>query len=218
MQITENVLYKNKQLIALNKSAGLPTQSDRSGDKSLLDITEIYTKSELHLIHRLDRPASGIVLLARNKKCLAILNEQFQNRTIKKTYLAVIKNHPPEKEGTLIHYMLKSQKKNRAFAHDEEKPNSKRAELTYKVIASIDNYHLLEINLVTGRHHQIRAQLAKIDCPIKGDERYGFKRGNKDRSIHLHAWKLEFRHPVTNDVVKLEAPIPDEVVWQAFDF
>ena len=114
--------------------------------------------------------------------------------------------------------MLKSQKKNRAFAHDEEKPNSKRAELTYKVIASIDNYHLLEINLVTGRHHQIRAQLAKIDCPIKGDERYGFKRGNKDRSIHLHAWKLEFRHPVTNDVVKLEAPIPDEVVWQAFDF
>ncbi len=217
MQITENVLYKNNQLIALNKSAGLPTQSDRSGDKSLLDITEIYTKSQLYLIHRLDRPASGVVLFARNKKCLATLNEQFQNRKIKKTYLAVVKNHPPEKEGTLIHYLLKSQKKNRAFAHDEEKPNSKRAELTYKVIASIENYHLLEINLVTGRHHQIRAQLAKIDCPIKGDERYGFKRGNKDRSIHLHAWKLEFRHPVTNDVVKLEAPLPDEVVWQAFD-
>lgn len=218
MQITENVLYKNKQLIAFNKPAGLPTQSDRSGDKALLDIAEIYTKSELHLIHRLDRPATGIVLLARNKKCLALLNEQFQNRTIKKTYLAVVKNPPSEKEGTLVHYLLKSQKKNRAFAHDEEKPNSKRAELTYKLIASIDNYHLLEINLVTGRHHQIRAQLAKIDCPIKGDERYGFKRGNKDRSIHLHAWKLEFRHPVTNDVVKLEAPIPEEVVWQAFDF
>ncbi len=218
MQITESVLYKNNQLIALNKPSGLPTQSDRSGDKALLDIAEIYTKSHLHLIHRLDRPASGIVLIAKNKKCLAKLNEQFQNRTIKKTYLAVVKNHPPEKEGTLIHYLLKSQKKNRAFAHDEEKPNSKKAELTYKVIASIDNYHLLEINLVTGRHHQIRAQLAKIDCPIKGDERYGFKRGNKDRSIHLHAWKLEFRHPVTNDVVKLEAPLPDEVVWQAFDF
>ena len=218
MQITENVLYKNKQLIALNKPAGLPTQSDRSGDKALLDIAEIYTKSPLHLIHRLDRPATGIVLLARTKKGLAILNEQFQKRTIKKTYLAVVKNPPAEKEGTLIHYMLKSQKKNRAFAHDEEKPNSKKAELTYKVIASIDNYHLLEVNLVTGRHHQIRAQLAKIDCPIKGDERYGFKRGNKDRSIHLHAWKLEFRHPVTNDLVKLEAPIPDEVVWQAFDF
>jgi 23S rRNA pseudouridine1911/1915/1917 synthase len=217
MEITENVLYKNKQLIALNKPVGLPTQSDRSGDKSLLDITEIYTKSPLHLIHRLDRPASGIVLFARNKKCLATLNEQFQNRTIKKTYLAVVKNPPPEKEGTLIHYMLKSQKKNRAFAHDEEQPNSKKAELTYKVIASIDNYTLLEINLVTGRHHQIRAQLAKIDCPIKGDERYGFKRGNKDRSIHLHAWKLEFHHPVTNDVVKLEAPIPAEVVWQAFE-
>jgi 23S rRNA pseudouridine1911/1915/1917 synthase len=218
MQITESVLYKNKQLIALNKPAGLPTQSDRSGDKALLDIAEIYTKSKLDLIHRLDRPATGIVLFAKNKKCLAILNDQFQNRKIKKTYLAVVKNHPPEKEGTLIHYMLKSQKKNRAFAHDEEKPNSKKAELTYKVIASIENYHLLEVNLVTGRHHQIRAQLAKIDCPIKGDERYGFRRGNKDRSIHLHAWKLEFRHPVTNDLEKLEAPIPDEVVWQAFDF
>lgn len=218
MQITDNVLYKNNQLIALNKPSGLPTQSDRSGDKALLDIAEIYTKSNLYLIHRLDRPASGIVLLAKNKKCLAILNEQFQNRKIKKTYLAVVKNHPPEKEGTLIHYLLKSQKKNRAYAHDEEKPNSKKAELTYKVIASIDNYHLLEVNLVTGRHHQIRAQLAKIDCPIKGDERYGFKRGNKDRSIHLHAWKLEFRHPVTNDVVKLEAPIPEEVVWEAFEF
>jgi 23S rRNA pseudouridine1911/1915/1917 synthase len=218
MQITESVLYKNKQLIALNKPAGLPTQSDRSGDKALLDIAEIYTKSKLDLIHRLDRPATGIVLFAKNKKCLAILNDQFQNRKIKKTYLAVVKNHPPEKEGTLVHYMLKSQKKNRAFAHDEEKPNSKKAELTYKVIASIENYHLLEVNLVTGRHHQIRAQLAKIDCPIKGDERYGFRRGNKDRSIHLHAWKLEFRHPVTNDLEKLEAPIPDEVVWQAFDF
>ncbi len=217
MQITESVLYKNNQLIALNKPAGLPTQSDRSGDKALLDIAEIYTKSQLYLIHRLDRPASGIVLFAKNKKCLAILNEQFQNRTIKKTYLAVVKNSPPEKEGTLIHYLLKSQKKNRAFAHDDEKPNSKKAELTYKVIASIDNYHLLEINLVTGRHHQIRAQLATIDCPIKGDERYGFKRGNKDRSIHLHAWKLEFHHPVTGEVVKLEAPIPDEVVWQAFN-
>lgn len=218
MQITENVLYKNNQLIALNKPSGLPTQSDRSGDKALLDIAEIYTKSPLHLIHRLDRPASGIVLFAKNKKCLAKLNEQFQNRTIKKTYLAVVKNHPSEKEGTLIHYLLKSQKKNRAFAHNEEKPNSKKAELNFKVIASIENYHLLEINLVTGRHHQIRAQLAKIDCPIKGDERYGFKRGNKDRSIHLHAWKLEFRHPVTNDVVKLVAPLPDEVVWQAFNF
>ena len=218
MQITENVLYKNNQLIALNKSSGLPTQSDRSGDKALLNIAEIYTKSELYLIHRLDRPASGIVLFAKNKKCLAILNEQFQKRTIKKTYLAVVKNHPPEKEGTLVHYLLKSQKKNRAFAHDDEKPNSKKAKLTYKVIASIDNYHLLEVNLMTGRHNQIREQLAKIDCPIKGDERYGFKRGNKDRSIHLHAWKLNFRHPVTNEVVMLEAPIPNDVVWQAFDF
>lgn len=218
MQISENIIYKNNQLIAFNKPSGLPVQADKSGDKSLVDIAEIYAKSQLHLIHRIDRPASGIVLLGKNKKSLASLNQQFQERKIKKTYLAVVKNHPPEKEGKLIHYLLKSQKKNRSFAHDEEKKNSKKAELHYKVIASIDNYHLLEINLHTGRHHQIRAQLATINCPIKGDDRYGFKRSNKDRSIHLHAWKLVFQHPVTNEVVNLEAPVPDEVVWQAFDF
>ena len=216
MQISEQLLYKNNQLIAFNKPAGLPTQADQSGDKSLFDLAEIYTKSELHLIHRLDRPASGIVLLAKTKKALAHLNSQFQKRTIQKTYLAVVKNHPPEKEGTLVHYLLKSQKKNRAYAHDEEKPNSKRAELHYEVIASIENYHLLKIKLKTGRHHQIRAQLAAINCPIKGDERYGFRRGNKDRSIHLHAYKLTFRHPISNQLEKIGAPIPDEVVWQAF--
>ena len=218
MQISENIIYKNNQFLAFNKMAGLAVQSDKSGDKSLFDLAEIYAKSNLFVIHQLDRPSSGIVLFGKNKKCLASLNAQFQNRTVQKTCLAVVKNHPPEKEGTLIHFLLKSQKKNRSFAHDDEKPNSKKATLQYKVIASIDNYHLLEIKLLTGRHHQIRTQLAAINCPIKGDERYGFKRGNRDRSIHLHAWKLEFRHPVTNEEIKIEAPIPDEVVWQAFDF
>jgi len=217
MQISENIIYKNNQLIAFNKPIGLPVQADKTGDKSLVDLAEIYAKSKLEIIHRLDRPASGIVLLGKSKKALASLNLQFQNREIQKTYLAVVKNHPPEKEGTLTHFLLKSQKKNRSYAHDEAKGKSKKAELQYKVISSIENYHLLEINLLTGRHHQIRAQLAAINSPIKGDERYGFKRGNKDRSIHLHAWKLEFKHPVTNEVVKLEAPIPDEVVWQAFE-
>ena len=217
MQISENIIYKNNQLIAFNKPIGLPVQSDKTGDKSLLDLAEIYAKSKLGIIHRLDRPASGIVLLGKSKKALASLNLQFQNREVQKTYLAVVKNHPPEKEGTLTHFLLKSQKKNRSFAHDEAKGKSKKGELQYKVIASIENYHLLEINLHTGRHHQIRAQLAAINCPIKGDERYGFKRGNKDRSIHLHAWKLTFKHPVTNELVTLEAPIPDEVVWQAFE-
>ena len=217
MQISDNIIYKNNQLIAFNKPIGLPVQADKTGDKSLVDLAEIYAKSKLEVIHRLDRPASGIVLLGKSKNATAKLNLQFQNREVQKTYLAVVKNHPPEKEGILTHFLLKSQKKNRSFAHDEAKGKSKKAELQYKVIASIENYHLLEINLHTGRHHQIRAQLAAINCPIKGDERYGFKRGNKDRSIHLHAWKLEFKHPVTNEVVKLEAPIPDEVVWQAFE-
>ena len=218
MQISDQIIYKNNQMLAFNKPCGLPCQADKTNDKSLLDLAEIYAKSTLHLIHRLDRPASGIVLLAKNKKGAAHLNLQFQNRTIKKTYLAVVKNHPPEKEGYLTHFFRKNQKVNRSFAQSEEMKNSKKGELKYKVIGSIENYHLLEIDLLTGRHHQIRAQLAAIDCPIKGDDKYGFKRGNKDRSIHLHAWKLVFQHPVTNESVYLEAPIPDEVVWQAFDF
>jgi len=218
MQISNHIIYKNNQLIAFNKPATLPCQSDKTKDKSLLDLAEIYAKSKLQLIHRLDRPASGIVLLAKNKKALAHLNAQFQNRTVQKTYLAVVKNHPSEKQGHLIHFLKKNQRQNRSTAHLEEIPNSKKAELQYEVIASIENYHLLKINLITGRHHQIRAQLAAINSPIKGDDKYGFKRSNRDRSIHLHAWKISFQHPVTNEKVTLEAPLPEEVVWQAFNF
>ena len=216
MQISEHIIYKNNQLIAFNKPSGLACQTDKTKDKSLLDLAEIYAKSSMHLVHRLDRPASGIVLLAKNKKALAHLNSQFQNRSIKKTYLAVVKNKPPKTQDQLIHFLKKNQKQNRSIAFLEEKKFTKKAELKYEVIASIENYHLLKIDLITGRHHQIRAQLAAINCPIKGDDKYGFKRGNKDRSIHLHAWQLEFLHPVTNDLVKLNAPLPDEVVWKAF--
>lgn len=218
MQISNQIIYKNNQLIAFNKPAGLPCQSDKTNDKSLLDLAEIYAKSKLQLVHRLDRPASGVVLIAKNKKALAHLNAQFQNRTIQKTYLAVVKNHPPEKQGHLIHFLKKNQKQNRSTAHLEEVPISKKAELKYEVIGSIENYHLLKVTLITGRHHQIRAQLAAINCPIKGDDKYGFKRGNRDRSIHLHAWKLSFQHPVTDEKVTLVAPLPEEVVWQAFNF
>ncbi len=216
--IGELVLYKNKQLIAFNKPPTLPVQEDKTDDKSLLNLAEIYCKSSLYLIHRIDRPASGIVLFAKTKKALAFINAQFQDRSIKKTYLAVVKNKPKQSEDKLIHFLKKNQKTNRSYLSEEKTPHSKEAILTYKVIDSIDNYHLLEVEIETGRHHQIRAQLSAIGSPIKGDVKYGFKRGNKDRSIHLHAWKLAFKHPTTKEQEELIITPPDEVVWNAFDF
>lgn len=213
--IGAQVLYKNNQLIAFNKLAALGVQPDKTEDKSLLDIAEIYSKSKLHLIHRLDRPASGVVLFAKNKKALANLNEQFKERSIEKVYLAVVKNAPPKEEDHLIHFVYKKTS-GKSVASTENKPGSKKAELTYKVIGKIDNYTLLEVKLITGRFHQIRSQLAAIGCPIKGDVKYGFKRGNRDRSIHLHAWKLSFTHPVSEERVELVAPVPEESVWEAF--
>lgn len=213
--IGDLVLYKNNQLIAFNKPAGIPVQADKTTDKSLLDLAEIYCQSKLHLIHRLDRPATGIVLFAKNKRALANLNVQFQERSIKKTYLAVVKNKPQKEADKLIHFLRKDQKKGKTFAYNKELHHTKKAELLYKLIGSSDNYHLLEIDLVTGRFHQIRAQLSAIDSPIKGDVKYGARRSNKDRSIHLHAWKLSFNHPVTNELVDLTANPADEVVWNA---
>lgn len=216
MSISEYILYKNNQVIALNKPATIPVQSDQSEDKALIDLAEIYCQHRLHLIHRLDRPASGLVLFAKNKRSLAHLNLQFQNRTVQKTYLAVVKNQPPKMEDTLTHFLRKQHQKNRSSQVKENSTGAKKASLKYKVIDRIDNYFLLEIDLITGRHHQIRAQLAAIDCPIKGDVKYGFRRGNRDRSIHLHAWKLRFQHPASEEEVLLEAPLPEDSVWSAF--
>ncbi|MFT7606938.1 MAG: 23S rRNA pseudouridine1911/1915/1917 synthase, partial [Saprospiraceae bacterium] len=180
------------------------------------NFAEIYCKSSLYVVHRLDRPATGVVLFAKNKKALANLNQQFKDRTIKKTYLAVVKNTPENPEGHLVHYVYKNNTKNKSVATTEESPGTKKAELKYKVIGQSDNYSLLEIELITGRFHQIRSQLAAIGCPIRGDVKYGFKRGNKDRSIHLHAWKLRFTHPVSEELVELVAPLPEDSVWDAF--
>ncbi len=216
MNIGSLIIYKNNQLIAFNKPATLTVQSDKTGDKALIDLAEIYCKSKLSLIHRLDRPASGIVMFAKTKKSVQSLNAQFQDREIQKKYLAVVKNKPQNISGKLVHYLRKSQKDNRSTAFDKEIAHSKKAELHYRLIGSIENYHLLEIDLITGRHHQIRSQLSAIGCPIKGDVKYGFKRGNKDRSIHLHAWKLGFKHPVTKEKVVITADLPDENVWNAF--
>ncbi len=217
-KIGDLVLYKNNQLIAFNKPANVPVQEDKTGDKPLLGLAEIYAKSKLNLIHRLDRPATGVVLFAKTHGALVSLNEQFQQKAVQKTYLAVVKDPPPQTEGTLIHFLRKNQKDNRSFVSAEETPNSKRAELHYKIIGSSDHYHLLEIELVTGRHHQIRAQLSAIGCPVKGDTKYGAKRDNSDHSIHLHAWKLRFQHPVSGEMEEIVAPIPgDDPVWKAFE-
>ena len=214
-RIGDLVLYKSNQLIAFNKPNALPVQEDKTGDKALINLAEIYCKSKLDVIHRIDRPASGVVLFAKTNKALVDLNEQFRNRAVEKIYLAVVKDKPEMPEGTLVHYLKKNQQKNQSIAYLEEKPNTKKATLQYRLLSSIDNYHLLEIRLQTGRHHQIRAQLAAIKAPIKGDVKYGFRRGNRDRSIHLHAWKLRFLHPVSRETIEIEAPIPEETVWSA---
>lgn len=217
MNIGDLVLYKNNQLIALNKPAGVGVQADRTGDKALIDLAEIYCKSKLYLPHRIDRPASGVVLFTKNKNALAILNEAFRGSEVKKTYLAVVKNAPDSPNGTLVHFLKKNGRTNRSKAFEIKQPNTKKAILHYRTLDSSDHYHLLEIQLETGRHHQIRTQLAAIDCPIKGDVKYGFRRNNPDRSIHLHAWKLEFKHPVSEEKEEIIAPLPtDDVIWQVF--
>lgn len=215
MNIGDLVLYKNNQMIAFNKPVGIPVQSDKTGDKPMLDFAEIYTKSKLHLLHRLDRPVSGVVLFAKAKTALVSINEQFKQREVKKIYWAVVQNKPAEESGRLEHYVIKNGRKNRSFASDEKIPDSKHAVLTYRLLASIDRYHLLEIELESGRHHQIRAQLSIIGSPVKGDVKYGFRRGNKDRSIHLHARKLIFTHPVSGEKQEIIANTPDDVVWNA---
>ncbi|MEL7119620.1 MAG: RNA pseudouridine synthase [Bacteroidota bacterium] len=214
--IGELILYKNNQLIAFNKPAGIGVQSDATNDKSLMELAEIYTKSKVYVIHRLDRPASGVVLMAKNGKALAHLNEQFRNRSIEKRYLALVKNKPEKEQGQLVHHLLKNAKLNKSFVVGPDRKNSKEAILEYNTIGNSDFYTLLDVKLITGRHHQIRVQLAKIGSPIKGDVKYGFNRSNQDKSIHLHAWKLSFKHPTSHEKVTLTAPPPEDNLWLSF--
>ncbi len=216
LDIGRLVIYKNNQFIAFNKPAAIGVQPDKTDRKSLLDLAEIYTRSKLRVIHRIDQPATGVVLFAKNDKALAALNVQFQNRAITKKYLAVVGKLPTDQEGTLTHLLIKNAKLNKSFVtKDTDKKNAKKAILSYKLLGSSERYHLLEVRLETGRHHQIRAQLSEIGSPIKGDVKYGFRRGNKDRSIHLHAWKLGFEHPVSGEAVELTAELPNDPVWNA---
>jgi 23S rRNA pseudouridine1911/1915/1917 synthase len=215
--IGDLVVYKNNQLIAFNKPTGLAVQEDKTADKALINLGEIYCHSRLFPIHRIDRPASGAVLFAKNKNAAAHLSEQFKSAKIKKTYLAVVAKKPESETGELAHYLRKDGRNNKSIVSKEADNNTKLARLRYDYLESIDNYHLLSIELLTGRHHQIRAQLAAIGCPIKGDVKYGARRKNHDRSIHLHAWKLGFAHPITNDQEEVVAlPNMKDSVWRAF--
>jgi 23S rRNA pseudouridine1911/1915/1917 synthase len=217
------VLHEDNHIIVINKRVGDIVQGDKTGDKPLSEIVKDYIKDKynkpgevfLGVVHRLDRPTTGIVVFAKTSKALTRLNELFSKRETQKTYWAVVKNKPPKSEETLVHFLKRNEKSNSSKAHTKEVPDSKRASLDYKIIKELNNYFALEINLHTGRHHQIRAQLSAIGCPIKGDLKYGFDRSNPDGGIHLHAQKLAFIHPVSKEELTILAPVPNEVIWNS---
>ncbi len=215
------VLFEDNHIIVINKRPGDIVQGDKTGDKPLSEVVKSYLKEKynkpgnvyLGVVHRLDRPTSGIVLFAKTSKALPRLNKLFQEKAAQKTYWAIVKNAPPEKSDTLIHFLKRNPKQNKSYAHIKEVPESKKAILEYRLLKKLDNYFLLEVDLHTGRHHQIRSQLSAIGSPIKGDLKYGFDRSNKDASIHLHARELKFIHPVKKEEIHIIAPPPDEVLW-----
>ncbi|SDQ70521.1 ribosomal large subunit pseudouridine synthase D [Flagellimonas zhangzhouensis] len=217
------VLFEDNHLIAVNKRVGDIVQGDKTGDDPLSEVVKQYIKEKynkpgnvyLGVVHRLDRPTSGIVLFAKTSKALPRLNKMFAQGETKKMYWAVVKNAPETESGTLTHWLIRNPKQNKSYAHLKEVPNSKKAVLDYRVIKKLDNFYLLEIDLKTGRHHQIRAQLAAIGCHIKGDLKYGADRSNKDGGIHLHARSLEIEHPVKKETIQFEAPTPNDPIWNA---
>ena len=217
------VLYEDNHLIIVNKRVGDIVQGDKTGDKPLSDIVKEYIKDKynkpgevfLGVVHRLDRPTSGIVVFARTSKALSRMNELFSSRETKKTYWAIVKNKPTKIQDKLVHYLKRNEKNNTSKAHIKEVPDSKIACLDYTIIKELTSYFALEINLHTGRHHQIRAQLSAIGSPIKGDLKYGFDRSNPDGGIHLHARKLQFVHPVSKENIEIIASTPNDVIWNA---
>lgn len=217
------VLHEDNHIIIVNKRIGDIVQGDKTGDKPLSEVVKAYIKDKynkpgnvyLGTVHRLDRPTSGIVVFAKTSKALPRLNKLFVSKEISKTYWAVVKNQPHKKEDTLINWLKKNPKNNKSFAHSKEIKDSKKAILHYKIIKTLKNYFLLEINLETGRHHQIRSQLSSIGCPIKGDLKYGFDRSNKDAGIHLHAREIKFVHPVSKEHIHVIATLPKDPIWDA---
>ena len=217
------VLYEDNHILVLNKPSGALAQGDKTGDTPLVEYGKAYLKKKydkpgevfLGIPHRIDRPTSGVLMFARTSKALARLNAMFANKEIDKTYWAVVKKCPEKEQDVLVHYMLKNQQKNKSVARPNHFAHSLECELSYNLIAASKTYFLLEVKPKTGRHHQIRAQLAVMGCPIKGDLKYGFDRSNKDGSIHLHARKIGFTHPVSKEEISISAPTPNDVIWNA---
>ena len=217
------ILHEDNHIIVINKRVGDIVQGDKTGDKPLSDVVKEYIKVKynkpgdvfLGVVHRLDRPTTGIVVFAKTSKALSRLNETFKNRETQKTYWAVVKNCPPKEKDTLVHFLKRNPKNNTSKAHIKEVPDSKKASLSYQIIKKLDNYFVLEIDLHTGRHHQIRAQLQAIGSPIKGDLKYGFDRSNPNGGIHLHAKKLVLKHPVSKEIITFNAPTPKDTIWNS---
>jgi len=217
------ILHEDNHIIVINKRVGDIVQGDKTGDKPLSDVVKEYLKEKynkpgeafLGVVHRLDRPTTGIVIFAKTSKALSRLNEQFKNRETQKTYWAVVKNAMPQPKALLQHYLVRNSKTNTSKAYPKEVPESKLAQLEYSILTQLANYTVLEINLLTGRHHQIRAQLAALGNPIKGDLKYGFNRSNPDGGIHLHARKLKLIHPVSKELLEIVAPPPHDPIWNA---
>lgn len=219
------VLYEDNHIIIVNKSPKEIVQGDKTGDKPLSDMVKDYLKEKYNkpgnvfcgVVHRLDRPTSGVVVFAKTSKALTRLNEMFKKGEVDKTYWAIVKDVPPQNEGVLVHYLIKNEKNNKSTAYDTEKPHTQKAVLHYKLIGRSQKYYLLEVKIETGRHHQIRCQLAKIGLPIKGDLKYGAQRSNPDGSISLHARNISFGHPVSKQIINITAPVPDDPLWKAFE-
>ena len=218
------VLYEDNHIIIVNKAASEIVQGDKSGDMPLSEMVKAYIKEKynkpgavfLGVVHRLDRPVSGVVVFARTSKALERLNAMFrEGRRIKKTYWAIVRQRPAEPEAELVHYLVRNEKQNKSYAYASERSDAKRSVLSYRLLGSMENYHLLEVSLQTGRHHQIRCQLAKIGSPIKGDLKYGAERSNPDGSISLHARRIQFEHPVSKMQIDVVAPVPDDSVWRS---
>lgn len=219
------VLYEDNHLIIVNKAPSEIVQGDKTGDKPLSEMIKDYLRDKYNkpgnvfcgVVHRLDRPTSGVIVFAKTSKALTRLNKMFKDDDVEKVYWAIVQNRPRKEKETLTHYLIKNQRTNKSSAYDIEKPNTKKGILHYSLIAQSDNYFLLEVNLETGRHHQIRVQLSKIGSPIKGDLKYGAKRSNPDGSISLHARSISFIHPVSQEKIDIVAPVPDDNLWKAFE-
>lgn len=216
-----DVLFEDNHVLVVNKKPTDLVQGDKSGDVPITELAKAYLKDKyqkpgnvyIGLVHRLDRPTSGALVLARTSKALSRLNNQFRDKETNKVYWALVEHKPEPANGTLVNYLVKNEQQNKSYVHDREVPNSKKAVLHYRLLASSDRYNLLEVTLETGRHHQIRAQLSNIGCPIKGDLKYGSKRSNADGSIHLHARQITFQHPTQQTPITVTAPVPNDPLW-----